>query len=965
MNIFQKFTLRALKKNRVRTLVTIIGIIISMAMFTAVVESVYSAVQFLIRNEEAASGAFHGYYNDMTAGEADMLAEQKGIDKTSKLRTVGWSMIRRDDTYKPYILICAADENIDELISVRMLDGRMPQNENEIALPVHLLSAYSDGVKIGDTLTLPVGRRVSEDGDTLGANDYLLYKVKTDDTSSSSDGSKESDGSNGTDESGKITDVSDYRIQWEESIADTKDINYTVVGIFERLDRTIEYYDSPGYTALTYDGGASGGADTDAYADSYRVFFTVDDPRSFGKYVAAHPQNCDLHRHGDLLNYYGSFANSSISQVATGMVTVLFLLIFFGSVSLIYNSFSISVGERTRQFGMLKSVGATGRQIRGSVIFEVLVLCGVGIPLGMIAGCAGIGVTFWCLKDQFGFLATSATAADGLVEMHLAITPAGLLLAALVCLFTALVSAWIPARRAMKLSPVEAIRQSADVKLRRRDVRSSPITKLLFGFEGMMAAKNFSRNRKRYRSTVISIFLSVTLFVSASSFCAYLTDAAGTYSTNEGIDLGYYHWKTADSVDDTPTADEMYEKLCAVEGVRQSTKYKFSMFDFKLSRADADPQLIKNAAIFNAEEVGDDAFFMSGYVVFLDDDSFREFCTQNKLNADAYYDSEAPQAILCGDLKVKNYENGASHIYKTSVVKSASLPLTVNVKSYRTIDGYSLIETREDDSGKETYYYYDIAYVKEVQESGEGYDRSKAIALSEDEAFVDIPVRVAAATEARPMVADIAGEMCFVYPLSMHDALYHDVFNINTITSQRTNFAFAVDDYKAAAEDMRRILISSGINESYLYNYSAELESERMLVRVINVFAWGFIVLISMIAMVNMFNTISTNILLRRREFAMLRSVGMTSRGLKKMMNYECIKYGAKGLILGLPTALAITFVIYNINQTAYSAEFYVPWYSIVIAIASVFLVVFATMLYTMRTIRDDNTIDALKNENL
>ncbi len=963
MSIFQKFTLRALKKNRVRTLVTIIGIIISMAMFTAVVESVYSAVQFLIRNEVAASGAFHGYYTNMSASEAEALAVQEGIHKTSKLRTVGWSVIRRDDIQKPYLLICAADSNIDELISVRMLDGRMPQNEKEIALPTHLMRAYSDGVKVGDTLTLSVGQRVNEYGDTLGANDYLLYSVKA---TSDSDGSKWTEKTDDSGESGEIAEVAaDDSILWQESIVDTKDISYTVVGIFERLDRTIEYYDSPGYTALTYDGDASSSADIDADGDSYRVFFTLDDPRGFGKYVAAHPQSGDLRRHGSLLNYYGSFANSSTGKVATGMVTVLFLLIFFGSVSLIYNSFSISVGERTRQFGMLKSVGATGRQIRGSVIFEALVLCGVGIPIGMIAGCVGIGVTFWCLRDQFGFLVTSTSGAAGAVEMHLAITPAGLLLAALVCLFTALVSAWMPARRAMKLSPVEAIRQSADVKLRRRDVRSSPITKWLFGFEGMMAAKNFSRNRKRYRSTVISIFLSVTLFISASSFCSYLTDAAGAYSTNEGIDLGYTHWKTADSVDNTPTADEMYEKLCAVEGVRQSTKYKFSMFDFMLSRADADPQLIKNAEIFNAEEIGDDAFFMSGQVVFLDDDSFREFCTQNKLNADAYYDREAPQAILCGDLKVKYYENGASHVYKTSVVKSTSLPLTVNVKSYRNIDGYSLMETRWDGSDKETYYYYENAYVKEVRESGEGYDRSKAIVLGEDEAIVETPVRVAAATEARPMVADIAGEMCFVYPISMHDVLYRDVFNINTITSQRTSFAFAVDDYKSAAEDMRRILLSNGIDEAYLYNYSEELEAERMLVRVINVFAWGFIVLISMIAMVNMFNTISTNILLRRREFAMLRSVGMTSRGLKKMMNYECIKYGTRGLIFGLPAALVITFAIYNINQVAYSAEFYIPWYSIAISIGSVFLVVFATMLYTMRMIRDDNTIDALKNENL
>ena len=138
-----------------------------------------------------------------------------------------------------------------------------------------------------------------------------------------------------------------------------------------------------------------------------------------------------------------------------------------------------------------------------------------------------------------------------------------------------------------------------------------------------------------------------------------------------------------------------------------------------------------------------------------------------------------------------------------------------------------------------------------------------------------------------------------------------------------------------------------------------------MLVTVINVFAYGFIILISLIAMANVFNTISTSISLRRREFAMLKSVGLTNKGFDRMMIYECLIYGFRGLVWGLPAAFLMSYAIYLIAGISYDTSFYVPVHSIVIAVGSVFVVVFATMLYATRRIRRDNPIDALKNENL
>lgn len=964
MNIFQKYTLRALKKNRVRTLVTIIGIIISMAMFTAVIESAYSGLQFLRRSEEASSGKFHGYYSGMSRADAEAMSEQDGVEYVSVLQNVGWAVADVTNTYKPYIMIESADDNISELVSVHMIDGRMPQNANEIAIPAHLINYAASEIKLGDTLTLSVGQRIDDDGNVLAPNDPLLYTFRSEeekengevtgsDKENEKDGEQEDDIGSSAESAEVVSSVSDNGIVLLETIKNTKEITYTIVGIFERLDYTIEYYDAPGFTALTCGGGTG----------ECRAFFTLNNPAGFNKYVVEHPQNGKLRSHSDLLMYYGSIANHNLGRVVIGMVAVLIALIFVGSVSLIYNSFSISVGERTRQFGILKSIGATGRQIRGSVIFEALVLCAVGIPVGILAGCVGIGITLWCLRDQFGFLGASAVG-EYAVEMRLVITPLGLLIAAVIGVITALVSAWIPAKRAMKLSPIDAIRQSADIKLSRRDVRSSPLARRIFGFEGMMAAKNFARNRKRYRSTVISIFLSVTLFISASSFCSYMTDAVGEISSDSGVDIGYTHWEYSGTRKNIPS-DEMYEMMRSVEGVEKSSAYKYLYFDYELATDDADPSLIKDADRFNAEVQGD-KIALSGAAVFLDDESFREFCSENKLNADDFYNASAPAAILCGDLKVKCYDNGSSRLYTTNVIKSSSLPLSVYTEAYEEIDGYDMeYYLTDDDTGKMLYYYYETSYVKEVRENGGRLDIERARVLAEEEALAKYEVKIAAATSKRPLVSDIAGEMCFVYPLSMYEEVSRSTFKLNSISREHTVFTFTADDHSSVAAKMRTILLSNGIEDAYLNDFSESYESDRMLVKVINVFAIGFIVLISMIAMVNMFNTISTNLLLRRREFAMLRSVGMTSGGFNKMMNYECIKYGAKGLLWGLPVSLALTFLIYCIVTEAYTAEFYVPWYSVAVAVGSVFAVVFAAMLYTMRMIRGDNTIDALKNENI
>ena len=417
MNIFHQFTLASLKKNRVRTLVTVIGIVLSMALMTAVIEGANSGLAYLFRREIAQTGAFHGFWCEVSPNDVSSLAAQKEIKKTAVMRRVGYA--KTDIRTARYLQIEAMGKDLTELLSVRLTAGRLPENGRELILPDRYVRQLSQRVQVGDTITLSVGQR-TRDGQTLPARESL----------------KE-----------------------DELLTDCREQTYNVVGFFEKLDSQIEGYDSPSFIALT--AGDADGAAT--------VFFTVKHPSGFYNAMLELKEsgvNYDWVAHRDLLAYSGSFRNGNISRMLYGLVAILVVLIAFGSISLIYNSFSISVSERTRQFGILKSVGATKKQIRGAVLYEGLVLCGIGIPLGAGIGCAGIGITLYCLRDSFGFI--FADRALG-VQMKLVISWAGLGIAALLCLLITLISAWIPARRALSVSPISAIRQSADVRIRAKD----------------------------------------------------------------------------------------------------------------------------------------------------------------------------------------------------------------------------------------------------------------------------------------------------------------------------------------------------------------------------------------------------------------------------------------------------------------------------------------------------------------
>lgn len=906
MNVFHRFTRACLAKNRSRTLVTVVGIVLSMALVTAVIQGAYSGIQFLIRSETERVGAFHGYYYDLTAEEAER-AQQAQVTKSSATwRTLGWAEIGSDNEYKPYLLLRSVSDNFTDLVAVHLTSGRMPENGSEILLPDHLASNGGVLYRVGDTVTLAVGRRMSA-GYELGESNP-------------------------------------YDIQNGEELTDTTKRTFTVVGTYQRFDNLLENYSCPGYTALTgWDGQGTG---------TQAVFFTVGHVTHFYKDMAKYAISENWRAHDDLLRMTGTVRSANIAGVIYGFAGILIFLIAFGSISLIYNSFAISVSERTRQFGILKSVGATKKQIRGSVLYEALLLGGIGILGGAVVGCLGIGITLWALRDAF-----AAFSMDTGVQMKLVVSPLGLVIAAAVCMVTTLISAWIPAQRANRVSAIDAIRQTTDIKVRGRDVKVSPLTKKLFGFEGMMAAKNFKRNRKGYRATIVSLFLSVTLFIAASSFCAYLTDMVGSATASD--DRADIHYATMG--ENRPDPDELLAMLSGLSGVEEACYAEEEYAQLRID-ASAVTQAYRNRFSVPEESIDPDTANAHVVMIFLDDVAFRQLCGDNGLNASDYFDTAAPKALLYNRFTSQRIDrNGNISWFDTKVVDESKLPLAVYSAQLRTFDGYVMMEQEEG-----TYYFYPEEYVEELNarwrngEEDAELDRSRAMALTAQEAEERRELTLAAAVKEPPFLLP-EGTPAIIYPYALREAVLGEGAEL----PGETYFALRARDHAGVFDAAKKELDDRGMDISSLYDEAADKESQRMIVTVVRVFSYGFIILISLIAMANVFNTVSTSVMLRRREFAMLKSIGMGEKGFRKMMNYECLIYGCKGLLWGLPAAVALTYLIYRITGNVVERGFYIPWYSVAIAVGSVFAVVFATMLYATRAIRRDNPIDALRQENL
>lgn len=904
MNIFDKVTLETLKKNRTRTIVTIIGIMLSTALICAVTTSVSSFVDFGRRYFAYEAGTWHGQAKDQPYSAFEMISASEKVDKAVFSKYEGYAPVENSDIYKPYLYLMGVGEGYEEMMPIHMKEGHFPENDSEILLPAFLSESGGVYWSTGDKIVLDVGERI-RDGRAVGQESSMFemgseYPVYS------------------------ITDVDE-----EFSFRTKKE--YTVCGIYDCPDQIIDSrYEEAGYTSIVL------ATDSEYIPDTYKIYFSMNDPDDVYDFMKEKGLSGKTNR--DLLLFYGTVRYSTFKRMILGLTAIVIALIMFGSVMLIYNAFSISVSERTKQFGLLSSIGATKKQLRKMVGFESLAVSMVGIPSGIILGIAGMWVTFACIGGKFSY--ALGTSLPDEVNMKLSVSALSVIAAAAVALITVMISAWRPSRRATKVTAVEAIRQNTDIKARKKKIRTPKIVYRLFGISGMLGHKYFKRSKKRYRSTIVSLFLSIVLFVSASSVTDYMVRSVGIASETSKYELEYELFAASDLESETM---ELYDRFSRAESVDKiSYVYELSVFcDADKSLFDSGMiDLIKKSGLSTMYTPSEDKINVFVVVSFVDDDTFMQLLDENGLSREKFMGDE-PLGLAYDGEELFDMESGR-YVKAKAIVSDEC---TFDSYYHKNIDGYWF---EEDNSDGTATYRND--YNEELRVPFE-HCRSE-YSISTGKTIHDLP-----------FFTGSSGIIEAVLPISAIDKLWGETWK--ELEMDYARFVINSSTPDKCEREIREILKEMQLSTESLHNIASAEKQERSLVTIVKVFAYGFIVIISLIAAANVFNTISTNIGLRRREFAMLRSIGMTAKGIRKILNYECILYGAKSLISGLPVSVAVTYIIFRAVDISMDVGFYIPWKAVVIASFSVFAVVFVTMMYSMSKLKKDNTIDALKNENL
>lgn len=870
MNIVNKLTLRMLKENKRRTLVTIIGVIISVAMVTAVTTLFTSFMNLLQKEAVADNGNWHVLYKNVTKEQLYEIKNDEETDTVFISRDVGYAELERgQNPSKPYLHVKEFDSTAFEQFSIELIEGRLPKTPNEVVISQQIIDDGGVPLEIGQTITLQVGDRYYKIDDDEGITNNSFSLVYNGD-------------------------------ELAETIINTVEKEYKIVGIINAPNW--EHSFSPAYMVLSSTHEAFIGANEQVNASVLVKKLN----RSIFNHSNQLAENLGIEEvifNDELLRYHGIVEGDNLNRTFISLVTIIIAIIVVGSVSLINNAFAISVSERSRYLGMLASVGATKRQKRNSVYFEGVMIGLISIPLGLIAGIGGIAITLSLLNGILQNVLNLRT------ELTVVVTPMSIILTIIISMLTIFISVFIPALRASRISAIDAIRQTKDIKLSRKKVKTSKLVRKIFGIEAEIGLKNLKRNKKRYNATIFSLVISIVLFLTISYFTNSLQKAAEMSNFNPEYDISVSFDQNFEQID-----QDVIENIRSFEDVTDmNIIYYFGSIEGYVDKSKLSSSLKERSKDF-PDMLEDGKYLYNIDVNVLEDEDLKSYVEQISVDFNPLINSDHPTAILFN----KNH-------------------------------------------------FYDMEKEKYVEEEAVNLDIGDKIALQYNDGVTEKRYQlaeeveiIAEETEQLPLGiynSTNPGQFILIMSKSSIEKLVGDI-DIETGTSE---MYIKSSDPMKTVEDLENI----GINKDSIYNVYESKKNDEQFLFVLGVFVYGFITLITLITVSNIFNTISTSIALRKREFGMLKSVGMTPKGFNKMIHYESIFYGIKSLLYGLPISVIVMFLIYKATEFSYEYEFYLPWKSIGIVIVAVFLIVGIVMLYSSSKVKKENIIDALKQENI
>lgn len=821
MNILNELTVKSLKKNKKRTIVTILGIILSVALITAITTFVSSMQGSLVDYAKKNVGNYHILVENVPKEKQKYLLHNEKVENSIVLQTIGNAKtvsleyavgLKEEDISKIKVRAAKKEDFAD--LGIILQEGELPKNEKELVISEDFRNEYRTDIQVGDTLKLAVNGAEKE---------------------------------------------------------------YTVSGISGMS--AVEFYDENGKlgcSLFTVPKHEIDGENTD-------IALLMKNPKdtfAFQKMLNKEVGLQECRTNDALLTFQGAIKNADALMTLKILAGIVIGIILLTSVFVIKNSFDISITERLKQYGMLASIGATSKQIRKNVLFEGGILGIIAIPLGVLFGIGAIWCTIYVVMEIL-----KGTSFNGEIELKLYVSVEAILIAVVVAIFMIYISSLIPAKKAKKVSPMEAIRETKDTKLEARKLRTSKFFQKVFGIEGEIARKNLKRSRKKYRTTVFSLFISIVLFLSISSVRIYGEEMQNMQYAKMDYNLIAYY----DS-EDMKTIGENYQKASKVKGIKKSEIVKIWVTTPINISFTEEAEKSRGITEFSQKEKDED----TEYVFYsLSDKSYKEFAKKLGLS----YEEVKDKGILC-DTSIAFVRDEDDEKAKRKKYHE----LTVKDGEKLQFDGGEIeIAKRADRLPFTQNYYYGINVI--VSEEW----------MSKRE---------------------------FKY-----DGLYIDAENTLKVR-----------------ENIEKV---TGQDKWVYMDFAEEARENNSINLIISIFLYGFVAVISVIGITNIFNTITTNMALRSREFATLRSIGMTDKAFKKMIWYESFLYGMKALLLGIPVGLGLSYVFYRQFTHILEVPYHVPYQSLIICILFVFVIVCLTMQYAVKKVEKQNIIETIRSENI
>ena len=838
MNVLNKLVTKSLKLNTKRTIGTIIGIILSVALICAVSSMVSSFRQTLVENAINESGYYHIELLNINDNDINKLKLNKDIKDINLVYKLGYSSIEIDSTF-PYIEIASMDKDSLSNLSYELIEGRYPENDNEIVISnkVKLKGKY----KVGDVINLNVGDRVDGEG-------YPLYNSNP------------------------------YLEENAEEIINSSLKSYKIVGIVykENVDN-----DNYGITTNTTSKKLDAYVSLKEPYDYEESICELLGASSYDEIGTEKKFNYDYQINNELLRWEAlKFSNSTFSTLMTIAGVVIFIIIFT-SAFCIRNSFAISTTEKMKMYGMLASIGATKKQIKKSVLYEGFILGMIAIPLGILCGLLAVFILIKIVNILLGdFLFNSI---DGIVFK---VSILSIIISIVLGFITIYFSVISSAKKASKVSPIDNLRSSNDIKIDAKKLHTPKIIKKIFKEGGVLAYKNLCRSKKKYRTTVISLTVSIFVFITMSAFINEGFRQSSNYYTN-------YDYNLVISLGNNYSSSQI-DEITNLDNINKS----FSLYNSESNIIMRDFSMINtydNNYYFSSDEEGK---YINLEVLLLDDETFASYIKEINGN----YDDLKDKGIL--------------------------------------VDNYSFYIKKPGDKKAK---YYDARRYK--YKDGDIIDSK----LSNGD---NIKVEV--------------GKVSNIRPSGMENAYYDGGFLfLNTKYFNNINYY----PYKLLIDTNNSEQLTKDIanidSDLYVYDISKVAKEEKSMILVISIFLYGFITVITLIGTTNIFNTITSNMELRQKEFAMLKSVGMTKKEFNRMINLETLFYSTKALIYGTILGIIGSYAVHKSFSKMYETSFVLPYKAIIICIIFVFIIVYIIMRYSINKINKQNTIETIRKDNI